>query len=53
VFSASTVSAAVGYPTAALTVDAENTTGALGLYERAGMSVRVATEAWVTPLHPA
>ena len=23
----------------------------LGLYERAGMSVRVATEAWVTPLH--
>jgi ribosomal protein S18 acetylase RimI-like enzyme len=45
--------AAAGFPTAALTVDAENPTGALGLYERAGMSVRVATEAWVTPLHPA
>ena len=45
--------AAAGFPTATLTVDGENTTGALGLYERAGMSMRVATEAWVTPLHPA
>ena len=43
--------AAAGFPTAKLDVDGENTTGALGLYERAGMSVRVATEAWVTPLH--
>jgi ribosomal protein S18 acetylase RimI-like enzyme len=43
--------AAAGFPTATLTVDGENTTGALGLYERAGMSMRVATEAWVTPLH--
>ena len=43
--------AAAGYATAKLDVDGENTTGALGLYERAGMSVRVATEAWVTPLH--
>lgn len=45
--------AEAGFPTAKLDVDGENTTGALGLYERAGMSVRVATEAWVTPLHPA
>jgi ribosomal protein S18 acetylase RimI-like enzyme len=45
--------AAAGYSTATLDVDGENTTGALGLYERAGMSVRVATEAWVTPLHRA
>ena len=43
--------AAAGFSTAKLDVDGENTTGALGLYERAGMSVRVATEAWVTPLH--
>ena len=42
--------AAAGLTTATLSVDGENTTGALGLYERAGMSVRVATEAWVTPL---
>jgi ribosomal protein S18 acetylase RimI-like enzyme len=45
--------AAAGYPTAKLDVDGENATGALGLYERAGMSVRVAHEAWVTPLSPA
>jgi len=45
--------AAAGYPTAKLDVDGENATGALRLYERAGMSVRVAHEAWVTPLHPA
>jgi ribosomal protein S18 acetylase RimI-like enzyme len=45
--------AAAGYSTAKLDVDGENTTGALGLYERAGMSVRVAHEVWVTPLHPA
>jgi mycothiol synthase len=44
--------AAAGFATAKLDVDGENTTGALGLYERAGMSVRVATEAWVTPLNP-
>ena len=44
--------AAAGFSTAKLDVDGENTTGALGLYEHAGMSVRVATEAWVTPLHP-
>ncbi len=43
--------AAAGFSTAKLDVDGENTTGALGLYERAGMSVRVSTEAWVTPLH--
>ncbi len=43
--------AAAGFPRARLDVDGENTTGALGLYERAGMSVRVATEDWVTPLH--
>ncbi len=45
--------AVAGFATAKLDVDGENTTGALGLYERAGMSVRVATEAWVTPLHRA
>jgi ribosomal protein S18 acetylase RimI-like enzyme len=45
--------AAAGFATATLSVDGENTTGALGLYERAGMSVRVATEAWVTPLQRA
>ena len=43
--------AAAGFPTAKLDVDGESATGALGLYERAGMSVRVAQEAWVTPLH--
>lgn len=43
--------AAAGFPAAKLDVDGENATGALGLYERAGMSVRVAHEAWVTPLH--
>jgi ribosomal protein S18 acetylase RimI-like enzyme len=43
--------AAAGFATARLDVDGENTTGALGLYQRAGMSVRVSTEAWVTPLH--
>jgi mycothiol synthase len=43
--------AAAGFSTARLDVDGENTTGALGLYQRAGMSVRVSTEAWVTPLH--
>jgi ribosomal protein S18 acetylase RimI-like enzyme len=42
--------AAAGFATAGLSVDGGNTTGALGLYQRAGMSVRVATEAWVTPL---
>jgi ribosomal protein S18 acetylase RimI-like enzyme len=45
--------AAAGYSTAKLDVDAENATGALRLYQSAGMSVRVAHEAWVTPLHPA
>jgi ribosomal protein S18 acetylase RimI-like enzyme len=45
--------AAAGYSTVKLDVDAENATGALRLYESAGMSVRVAHEAWVTPLHPA
>ena len=45
--------ASAGFATASLSVDGENTTGALGLYERAGMSVRVATEAWVTPLQRA
>jgi mycothiol synthase len=43
--------AEAGFPIAKLDVDGENTTGALGLYERAGMTVRVAQEAWVTPLH--
>ncbi len=42
--------AAAGYPSAALTVDAENPTGALSLYQRAGMSERFVTEDWVTPL---
>ncbi len=42
--------AAAGFATAKLDVDAENTTGALGFYERAGMSVRVAQEAWGAPL---
>jgi ribosomal protein S18 acetylase RimI-like enzyme len=43
--------AATGHRIAKLDVDGENTTGALRLYERAGKSVRTATEIWVTPLH--
>ena len=31
--------AAAGFPTAKLDVDGENATGALGLYERAGMVI--------------
>jgi ribosomal protein S18 acetylase RimI-like enzyme len=45
--------AVAGYTIAKLDVDGENETGALRLYQRAGMSVRVAHEAWVTPLQPA
>jgi ribosomal protein S18 acetylase RimI-like enzyme len=41
-----------GLATAALSVDAENTTGAVGLYERAGLRVTSRFEHWEKPLAP-
>ena len=41
-----------GLATAALSVDAENTTGAVALYERAGLRVTSRFEHWEKPLAP-
>ncbi len=41
---------ASGLPRAGLDVDAENTTGAVGLYERVGMHVAFASGCWELPL---